>query len=359
MKALVLAGGTGLRLRPFSHSRPKQLVPVANKPILHYGLESIAVAGITDVGMIVNARSDAIRESAGDGSAFNIKLTYISQEAPLGLAHCVLLARDFLGDDDFVMYLADNVVPGGISAVVADFQRERPDALLAVGAVADPRQYGVAEVDAAGRVLSVIEKAPTPRSRLAITGVYVFSDSVHRAVASIEPSDRGELEITHAIQWLVERGADVRAHVLAGAWKDTGKVGDLLDCNRLVLGTLAPDVRGKCDQETEIVGPVVLAEGAELIRSRVIGPTVIGAGSVVSDCYVGPYTSIGDDCLVEGSGIEYSVVLNGASVRSLPYLRDSVIGERARVCAASSPGNAARLVIGDDCEVAVRSCGSS
>jgi len=355
MKALVLAGGTGLRLRPFSHTRPKQLVPVANKPILHYGLESIAAAGITDIGMIVNARSEAIRGSAGDGSDFNANITYIPQEAPLGLAHCILLAGDFLGDDDFVMYLADNIVPGGISAVVADFQREQPTAMLAVGAVADPREYGVAEVDAEGRVLSVMEKALTPRSRLAITGVYVFSNAIHRAVASIEPSDRDELEITHAIQWLVEQGADVRAHVLAGAWKDTGRVGDLLDCNRIVLGTITPDVRGKCDQETEIVGPVVLAEGAELIRSRVVGPTVIGAGSVVSDCYVGPYTSIGGDCLVEDSDIEYSVVLNGASVQSMAYVRDSVIGERAHVRAARTPGSATRLVIGDDCEVAIRS----
>jgi glucose-1-phosphate thymidylyltransferase len=354
MKALVLAGGTGLRLRPLSHSRPKQLVPVANKPVLHYGLETLGAAGITDIGMIVNAQSSAIRESTGDGSAFNANITYIPQEAPLGLAHCVVLARDFLGDDDFVMYLGDNIVPGGISAVVADFHAERPDALLALGAVPDPQEYGVAEIDADGRVLSVAEKAPAPRSKLAIMGVYVFGSAIHQAVTSISPSGRDELEITHAIQWLVENERTVRGHVLAGTWKDTGKVSDLLDCNRIVLGTLAPDIRGKCDTETEIVGPVVLAEGAKLIRSRVIGPAVIGPGSVVSDCYVGPYTSIGGDCLMESCGIEYSVVLSGASVQSVPYVRDSVIGERARVRAAPMPGGATRLVIGDDSEVAIR-----
>ena len=353
MKALVLSGGNGLRLRPISHTLPKQLIPVANKPVLHHGLEALAAAGITEVGIIVGGRAAEIRRSVGDGSSFGFRVTYIPQDEPLGLAHCVLIARGFLGDDDVLMYLGDNVVPGGVAQLVDRFHAERPAAMLLVGPVPDPTEFGVAEVDGAGRVLRLEEKSPTPRSDLAMIGAYAFTPAIHEAVRSIEPSWRGELEITHAIQWLVERGDDVRAHVFAGDWWDTGRVEDLLDCNRRMLLDLRTDVRGKVDAESEIAGPVHLAEGAQVLRSRIVGPVAIGANTVIADCYVGPFTSIGDDCVLSDAGIEYSIVLERSSLCSVRHLRDSLIGRGAEVRPTRAVGGAHQLVLGDDSRVLI------
>jgi glucose-1-phosphate thymidylyltransferase len=353
MKGLVLAGGTGVRLRPVTHTVPKQLVPVANKPVLFYGLEALSEAGIAEVGIIVGGQSEQIRDAVGDGSRFGLRVTYLPQEQPLGLAHCVLIARDFLGDDDFLMYLGDNVVPGGIDTLVRQFRARPSAATLLVGSVPDPTECGLAEVDGDGRVLGLEEKSPTPRSDLAMIGIYAFTPAIHEAVRSIEPSWRSELEITHAIQWLVERGDDVRAVVFTGYWRDTGRLEGLLDCNREMLLGLRADVRGKVDGETDIAGPVVIEEGAQLLRSRVVGPAVIGANTVVTDSYVGPFTSIGPDCVLDETDIHYSVVLAGSMLSSVRYLRGSLLGRGAYVRSDGAAAGARQLVLGDDSRVVI------
>lgn len=278
MKALVLSGGAGTRLRPITHTSAKQLVPVANKPVLFYGLEAIAEAGITEVGVIVGDTAEEIQEAVGDGSQFGIKVTYLQQEAPLGLAHAVLIARDFLADDDFVMYLGDNFIVGGITGLVDGFREERPEAQILLTRVPNPTSFGVAELDADGRVVALEEKPEKPKSDLALVGVYLFTPAVHEAVRSIEPSWRGELEITHAIQWLIDQRRDVRSTTISGYWKDTGNVTDMLEVNRSVLERLEPSCEGTVDEASEIVGRVRIEKGAKVTGSRIVGPAIIGAG---------------------------------------------------------------------------------
>lgn len=345
MKALVLAGGSGTRLRPLSHTIAKQLIPVANKPVLLYGLEAISDAGIEEVGVIVGDREPEIREVVGDGRSLGLDVTYIRQDAPLGLAHAVLVARDYLAEDDFVMYLGDNVVLGGITSIVDEFRTGGTDATLMVAKVQAPEEYGVAEVDAADRVLSLEEKSTHPRSDLAIVGVYVFSPAIHQAVRDIEPSRRGEREITDAVQWLVEHGADVRAHRHDGYWMDTGRAEQLLDCNRVLLGGVSTDIRGTVDADSELVGPVIVEPGARVVRSHVVGPAIVGPGATVTDSYVGPNTSLGASCRLEDAGIEQSVVLEGTEIRAVRGLTGSLIGRRATVAAAPVSGHS--LLIGD------------
>ncbi|WP_017579245.1 glucose-1-phosphate thymidylyltransferase [Nocardiopsis valliformis] len=352
MKALVLSGGSGTRLRPFSHSMPKQLVPVANRPILGHVIDSVRELGITSVAVVVGDRSEDIRAALGDGSSHGVDITYIRQEAPLGLAHCVRIARRFLGDDDFVMYLGDNVLAGGLTEIADRFRADRSDAHLAVSKVDDPRQFGVAEVDSEGRVLRLVEKPEHPVSDLAVIGVYFLTAAVHDAVAAITPSERGELEITDAIQWMVDRGDDVRTSVHQGFWRDTGRVQDVLDCNRELLASLRPRILGAVDPDSRIVGPVFVGEGTRVIRSRLTGPAVIGAGTIISDSVVGPYASVGDGCVLERAGVTDSIVSEGATVRGVSGVHGSVIGRRASV--AESPVTDRRtLFIGDDSKVEV------
>src|ERR1035438_7394066 len=277
MKALVLAGGAVPRLRPITHTSAKQLLPVANKPVLFYGLEAIRDAGITDVGLVVGDTAAAIRAAVGDGSSFGLDASYIGQEAPLGLAHAVLVARDFLGDDDFVMYLGDNFIVGGIAALVEEFRSVRPDAQIMLTRVPDPRQFGVAELDSAGNVIGLEEKPERPKSDLALVGVYIFTPAVHEAVRQLKPSWRGELEITEAIQWLIDAGNPVNSTVISGYWKDTGNVADMLEVNRLVLESMEPAQRGTVDDASELIGRVVIEDGAQVAGSRIVGPVVIGA----------------------------------------------------------------------------------
>ncbi|MFC4048764.1 glucose-1-phosphate thymidylyltransferase [Actinomadura syzygii] len=357
MKALVLAGGHGTRLRPFSHSIPKQLVPVANAPVLFHVLDALRAAGVTETGIIVGAPGDAIRGAVGDGSRFGMSVTYLPQDEPLGLAHCVLIAGDFLGDDDFVMYLADNVFADGIGEPLLEFQERRPAAQLVVAKAAEPTECGIAEVDDTGRVLGVEEKPDRPRSDLAVTGVYFFSSQIHEAVRAIEPSARGELEITDAVQWLVSQGRDVQARLLAGPWHDTGTVDGLLDCNRTLLERLRPEVRGAVTAGTVITGPVVVAEDALIERSVITGPALLGPGCVVRGSRIGPGTSIGAGCLLEDADVEHSMLLDGASVTGVGPLAGSVIGRSALV--GPPPGapdgerDAHRLVVGDDGRVEI------
>ncbi|MGW3498358.1 glucose-1-phosphate thymidylyltransferase [Streptomyces sp. NPDC001020] len=349
MKALVLAGGTGTRLRPFSHTMPKQLIPVANKPVLVHILEDLRAQDVTDIGVVVGGYADDIAAALGDGRAMGLRLTYLRQDAPRGLAHGVSVARDFLGDEDFVMYLGDNMLPQGIGGILRDV-RERPaHARLAVQPVADPRAFGVAELGAGDRVVRVVEKPARPRSDLALIGVYVFTPHIHEAVAAIGPSDRGELEITDAVQWLVDHGHDVRASRYTGYWRDMGSVDDMLECNREMLRGLVPVVAGKVDDVSRITGAVRIGTDSRVVNSVITGPVSIGSGTVVEDSFVGPDTTIGDDCVISGSEVSYSIVLESATVDGVGGLHGSVIGRAAQVTSGREPRH--RLMVGDHASV--------
>ena len=355
MKALVLAGGSGSRLRPITHTSAKQLLPVANKPVLFYVLEAIADAGILDVGIIVGDTAPAIQAAVGDGRAFGLDATYIRQDAPLGLAHAVLIARDYLGDDDFVMYLGDNFIVGGITPLVDEFSASRPDAQIMLTTVPDPRQFGVAELDEAGEVIGLAEKPCHPKSDLALVGVYLFTPAIHEAVQQLKPSDRGELEITEALQWLIEDGRKVASTLVTGYWKDTGNVADMLEVNRMVLEGLETRQLGVVDSASELIGRVLIETGAVISRSRIVGPAIIGAGSRVEDSYIGPFTSVACDCAVIDSEIEYSIMLRGASVRGVRRIEASLIGHEVEVTPAPRAPRAHRLVLGDHSKVQISS----
>ncbi len=328
MKGLILSGGAGTRLRPITHTSAKQLVPVANKPILFYGIEDMVAAGIKRIGIVVGETAPEIMAAVGDGSRWGAEITYIPQDAPRGLAHCVLIARDFLGDDDFVVYLGDNMLQQRLDGLVAAFEGERaaaPDQLAAqllLAHVEDPRQSGVAVLGPDGEVVQLIEKPEDPPSDLAIAGVYLFGPRVHDAVRAITPSARGELEITDAIQWLVDQGYRVRHEILQGWWIDTGKKDPLLESNRLVLDTIIPRCDGTVDDDSRIEGRVVIEHGAEIVRSTVRGPTIIGAGTRIVDSYIGPYTSVASDCEVVDSELEHSVLLDRSRVLSAGRVSD-------------------------------------
>jgi len=355
MKALVLSGGSGSRLRPITHTSPKQLVPVANKPVLFYGLEAIRDAGITSVGIVVGDTAPSIQAAVGDGSAFGLDVTYIRQDAPRGLAHAVLIARDFLGDDDFVMYLGDNFIVGGITALVDEFRSGRPDAQIMLTQVPDPRQFGVAELDASGEVIGLEEKPRQPKGDLALVGVYIFTPAILESVVHLEPSWRGELEITEAIQWLIDNGRKVRSTTITGYWKDTGNVADMLEVNRMVLESAEPRCQGVVDAETELIGRVVIESGADVSGSRIVGPAIIGSGTRVTGSYVGPFTSVAADCVISDSEIEYSIVLRGASIQGVRRIEASLIGHEVEVTPAPRVPKAHRLILGDHSKVQISS----
>jgi glucose-1-phosphate thymidylyltransferase len=366
MKALVLSGGAGTRLRPITYTRAKQLVPVANKPVLFYGLEAIASAGINQVGIVVGDTAAEIKAAVGDGSAWGLDVTYLRQEAPLGLAHAVLIARDFLGDEDFVMYLGDNLLQQDLRDFVSRFEAYRarattpqlgddepllPSAQILLAHVEDPRSFGVAELDTSGRVLRLVEKPEVPPSDLALVGVYLFDSQIHEAVASIKPSGRGELEITDAIQWLIDAGHTVFSEVLAGWWIDTGKLTPLLEANRLLMEGIERRVDGEVDLESQVDGRVVIEAGARLVRSHVRGPAIVGAGAEVSDSFIGPFSAIGPGCLIRHSEIEHSVLLGSARVVDAGRIEDSLLGYGAEVTRSARRPRATRLMVGDHCLV--------
>jgi glucose-1-phosphate thymidylyltransferase len=353
LKGLILSGGKGTRLRPITHTSAKQLVPVANKPVLFYGLEAMAAAGITDVGIIVAPETgEEVRKAAGDGSRFGIRITYIDQAEPLGLAHAVLTAESFLGDSPFVMYLGDNLLRDGISDLVKTFKQEEPDALILLTPVPDPENYGVAEL-ADGRVSRLVEKPKDPDTDLALVGVYMFTPTIFDASRAIEPSARGELEITDAIQQLVDGGKRVDPHVVHGWWKDTGQVEDMLEANRLILDELEERVDGQLE-ESRVEGRVVIEEGARLVRSTVRGPAVVGRGSVISNAFIGPYTAIGEDVVIDGAELEHSIVLSGSRVEHLEYrIEASLIGRNVRIGRGAALPKAYRFVVGDNAEIQI------
>ncbi len=356
MKALILAGGAGTRLRPITHSRAKQLVPVANKPILFYGIEAMVDAGITDIGVIVGDTRDEVMAALGDGSTFGASITFIPQDAPLGLAHCVLIARPFLGDDEFVMYLGDNLLEQDLSAFVSAFTAARasstpPSAQILLKHVPDPQRFGIATLDADGHVVRLVEKPNDPPSDLALVGVYLFDATIHDAVASIKPSDRGELEITDAIQWLIDEQHLVRCELLSGWWIDTGKLTPLLEANRLLLEKIEPRIDGSVDDNSVIDGRVVVAAGAQIVNSTIRGPAAVGAGTRVVDSFIGPYSAIGNGCEVSNSEIEHSVVMDNSRIIDILRLEDSLIGSDAVITRSRTRPRALRLMVGDHCQV--------
>ncbi|MEU7740411.1 glucose-1-phosphate thymidylyltransferase [Nonomuraea sp. NPDC049158] len=354
MKALVLAGGKGTRLRPLTHTSAKQLVPVANKPVLYYGLEALRDAGITSVGIIVGDTGQEMRDAIGDGSRFGLEVTYIPQEAPLGLAHCVLIAREFLAEEPFVMYLGDNFLVGGINDLVGAFRQADHDAQILLTKVAEPQFYGVAELGPAGEIVGLEEKPDHPRSDLAIVGVYIFSPAIHDAVRAITPSARGELEITDAITWLIGNGFRVHSHLVSGYWKDTGRLQDILECNRIVLEQVEPEINGFVDGLSEITGRVAIERGAVVENSVLRGPIVVGANTKITSAYVGPFTSIGSDCVVANAEVEYSIVLDGSSVVGVSRIARSLIGRNVEVTSAIGTPNTHELMVGDHSKIKMR-----
>jgi glucose-1-phosphate thymidylyltransferase len=354
MKGLILSGGKGTRLRPLTYTSAKQLVPVANKPVLFYGIESLVAAGITDIGIVVGDTQAEIRAAVGDGSKWGARVTYIEQDAPRGLAHAVLISEPFLESDPFVMYLGDNLLNKGIVPFVEQFVRQQPAAQILLTPVPDPQMFGVAELED-GRVVRLVEKPKEPKSDLALVGVYMFGPEIFTAARRIKPSFRNELEITDAIQDLIERGLTVIPHLVDGWWKDTGKLEDMLEANRLILDTIERRVDGTIDAASRIEGKVIIEPGAIIEASVVRGPAIIGARARVTHAYVGPFTSISNDVEIRSSEIEHSIVLEGSSLRDLATrVADSLIGRNVKIHREPLKPSAYRFMVGDNSEVWVR-----
>jgi glucose-1-phosphate thymidylyltransferase len=354
MKGLILSGGRGTRLRPLTYTSAKQLVPVANKPVLFYAIEALAEAGIRDIGIVVGDTQAEIRAAVGDGSAWNVSVTYIVQDAPRGLAHAVLISEGFIGHEPFVMYLGDNLLNKGITNFVEEFVREKPAAQILLARVPDPQMFGVAELSD-GRVVRLVEKPQQPKSDLALVGVYMFSPAVFDAVKCIRPSIRNELEITDAIQHLIDRGMDVRPHIVDGWWKDTGKLEDMLEANRLILDRIERRIDGSVDADSRVEGKVIIEQGAIVERSVIRGPVIIGAGARIVSAFVGPFTSIMSGAEVRDSEIEHSIVLEGSSISNLAArIEDSLIGKNVRIYRLPVKPSAYRFMLGDNSEVGIR-----
>ena len=354
MKALILSGGKGTRLRPLTHTGAKQLVPVANKPILWYGIEGLVTAGITDIGIIVNPETgDEIKAKTGNGDRFGASITYIRQDSPDGLAHAVKVAQPFLKDSPFVMYLGDNLIQDSLEGFLKQFQQKWLDSLILLKQVPNPTAFGVADVDENGRVRYLVEKPKEPPSDLALVGLYFFAPSIHQAIAQIQPSARGELEITDAIQQLITNGCAVESRELQGWWLDTGKKDDLLEANRIILDTqLEADVSGDVDSESQIVGRVQIGPNSSIRNCTVRGPAIIGKNCHLENSFIGPYSSIGDGVTLTDADIEHSVILEDASVEGIDQrIVDSLIGERSRLTVAPQRPKALRFALGKDSQV--------
>ncbi|MDO8684592.1 MAG: glucose-1-phosphate thymidylyltransferase [Armatimonadota bacterium] len=353
MKALILSGGRGTRLRPITHTSAKQLVPIANKPILFYAIEAIRDAGISDIGIIVGDTHCEIEEAVGDGSIWGVKVTYIPQDAPLGLAHAVKTAQPFLKDDPFVMFLGDNLIRDGIARLVSEFSKSKANSQILLAHVKNPQDFGVAELDG-DRVFRLREKPKEPKSDLALVGVYMFDRNVFEAVDAITPSARGELEITDAIQYLIDHGYDVRWQVVNGWWKDTGKLEDMLEANRLVLDGLETCMEGNVDGKSSVHGRVCIKPGAKIINSTVRGPAIIGEDCIIENSYIGPYTSIYNGVTILNSEVEHSIILENSSVKDIgSRIEDSLIGKSVVVSKDNQKPRAYRFMLGDNSEVSV------
>jgi glucose-1-phosphate thymidylyltransferase len=355
MKGLILSGGKGTRMRPLTYTSAKQLIPVANKPVLVYGIEAIVAAGIPDIAIIVSPETgDEIRECIGDGSKYRANVSYIEQDAPRGLAHAVLTAEQFLRDSSFVMYLGDNLLQHGITPLVEEYRSLECNSEILLTKVPNPSQFGVAELSSDGRVIKLTEKPAQPKSDLALVGVYMFDENIFDAAKAIKPSKRGELEITDAIQWLLDHKFTVHPHIVKGWWKDTGKIEDMLEANRTVLDTFDRVVRGDIQGTSSIEGKVVIEEGAQIIDSVVRGPAIIGSGARVEHAYVGPYTSIGNRCALEHCEIENSIVLENSTIAHVNgRIEASLIGKNVKIARTHRKPAAYRFMLGDNSEVGI------
>lgn len=355
MKALILSGGTGTRLRPLTYSGAKQLVPVANKPILFYCIDNIAQAGIKDVGIIISPETgQEVKNTVGDGSRWGIDIQYITQEVPGGLAHAIKTAQDFLVDSSFIMYLGDNLIGMGINKFINEFKINSPDALILLKEVDNPRQFGVADVSKDGKVIRLIEKPDIPPSNLALVGIYIFSSKIHEAIKSIKPSKRGELEITDAIQELIDMGCNVESFVLDTWWLDTGKKDDILTANAIVLDEwLKNIIDGSVDDSSKILGRVAIGKGSVIKKSTLRGPVVIGENVEIESSFIGPYTSIGDNVKIVKSSVEHSVIMNNSELREIERIEESLVGRRVLITKNNTSHKALRLLLGDDSVVEV------
>jgi glucose-1-phosphate thymidylyltransferase len=356
MKGLILSGGRGTRLRPLTFTQAKQLVPVANKPVLFYGIEALLDAGIRDIGIIVGDTKNEIREAVGDGARWGsgVRVSYIEQPEPRGLAHAVLVAEDFLGREPFVMYLGDNILKSGIISLVKEFQERRPNALILLTPVPNPQMFGVAELSD-GKVVRLVEKPKQPASNLALVGVYMFDFHVFEAVKAIKPSWRNELEITDAIQYLVEKGYVVQPHLVSGWWKDTGKIEDILEANRLILESVQGLIEGTIDEASRVSGEVVIEKGTKVLTSTIRGPAIIGGDCEIVDSYIGPFTSIQRRCRIVATEIEHSIVLEGSEIIDVgSRIDESLIGREVRIAKCPPKPLAYRFMVGDKSEIGLK-----
>lgn len=353
MKALLLSGGKGVRLRPITYTGAKQLIPIANKPILYYCLETLRDAGVKEVGIIVGETKHEIMEAVGDGRRWGVSVTYIEQESPLGLAHAVKVAKDYLKGAPFVMFLGDNLIKGGIAKFVEEFERAKPNALILLAKVEEPQRFGVAELEGE-KIKRLVEKPKVPPSDLALVGAYLFDENIFEAVENISPSWRGELEITDAIQYLIDKGLNVRPHIITGWWKDTGKLEDILEANRLILDTRERDIKGYVDKESQVLGRVQIEEDTQIIGSTVRGPVVIGRKCRIINSYIGPFTSVHHQVVIENSEVEHSIVLEGSRITNIEQrIVDSLIGKNVEVSTYNTRPRAFRLMLGDASKVLI------
>lgn len=354
MKALILSGGKGTRLYPLTYTSAKQLIPVANKPILFRVIEAIRNAGITEIGIVVGSTAPYVKEAVGRGGRWGVKVTYIQQDQPLGLAHCVWIAQDFLQDDPFVMFLGDNVIEGGITELVQDFSSGKWNSQIVLTRIEHPENYGVVELDDAGRIVRLVEKPKIPPSDLALVGIYMFDKTIHKAVAGIQPSWRGELEITDALQWLVSNGYTVQPHIHRGWWIDTGQPGDMLEANDLALEELDYQIEGYVDRDSKVGRRVTVERGAEIINSVVRGPSIIGENTRIVNSYIGPFTSIYHDVLIESSEIEHSMVLEHSKIQNIEArIQDSLIGRDVTIRRSPIRPKALKLTLGDHSKLGI------
>ena len=346
MKALITSGGKGTRLRPITHTQNKHLIPIANKPILHYAIESIAQAGIKEVGIVINADNDDVAKAIGDGGKWSVRIHYIPQEAPLGLAHVVKISQDFIGDDSFIFYLGDNMVIGGVQRFIEKFQQEKSNCHLTLSKVKDPSRFGVPELKG-NHIIGVEEKPKHPKSEYAVAGIYLYDKSIFEAVNSIKPSTRGELEISDAHQYLLDHQYRITFSEITGWWKDTGKPEDLLEANRLVLSTLKADISGEVDHSSNLAGEVSVGAGSKIISSHIRGPVIIGENTLIENSYVGPYTSILDKTQLRNSEVEFSIIMENCRIENVGIrIESSILGSNVDILKARGIPKTHRFILG-------------
>ncbi len=351
MKALITSGGRGTRLRPLTHTQNKHLIPIANKPILHYAIEYAVEAGITEIGIVHGAESDAVPKGIGDGSKWGINITYIAQDAPSGLAHVVKISEDFIGKDNFIFYLGDNIVVGGLKRFVNAFEKAKSNCHLTLAKVNDPERFGVPEIQG-NRIVNVEEKPKNPKSHFAVAGIYLYDSSIFEAVNNIEPSARGELEISDAHQYLLDKNFHVSYSEITGWWKDTGKPQDLLEANRLVLDSITENNKAKQVENSSILGNVHIGEGTIIKNSSIRGPVVIGENCVIDDAYIGPYTAIYNDCTIKNSEVEYSILLSECKIIDVNIrIEHSLLGNDVEIVKAESRPSTHRFFVGDQSRI--------